>query len=80
MSLAALALVLAQVAMARVIHGADEGTAAHVWQILMAGQVPFVAFFAVKWLPSAPRQALMILSLQIVAVLAACAPVFYFKL
>jgi hypothetical protein len=80
MSLAALALVLGKVAMFGVVHKADEGAAAHIWQILMAGQVPFVAFFAIKWLPSAPKQALMILGLQIVAVLAACAPVFLFKL
>lgn len=80
MSLAALALVLGNVAMFGVVHEADEGAAAHIWQILMAGQVPFVAFFAIKWLPSAPKQALMILGLQIVAVLAACAPVFFFKL
>jgi hypothetical protein len=80
MSLAALALVLGNVAMFGVVHEADEGAAAHIWQILMAGQVPFVAFFATKWLPSAPKQALVILGLQIVAVLAACAPVFFFKL
>jgi hypothetical protein len=80
MSLAALALVLGNVAMFGVVHEADEGAAAHIWQILMAGQVPFVAFFAIKWLPNAPKQALMILGLQIVAVLAACAPVFFFKL
>ena len=80
MSLAALALVLGHVAMFGVVHEADEGAAAHIWQILMAGQVPFVTFFAIKWLPSAPRQALMILGLQVVAVLAACAPVFLFNL
>jgi hypothetical protein len=80
MSLAALALVLGNVAMFGVVHEADEGSAAHIWQMLMAGQVPFVAFFAIKWLPIAPKQALMILGLQIVAVLAACAPVFFFKL
>ena len=80
MSFAALATVLAHVAMFGVAREADEGTAAHIWQMLMAGQVPFVAFFAIKWLPIAPKQALMILGLQIVAVLAACAPVFFFKL
>ena len=80
MSLAALALVLGNVAMFGVVHEADEGSAAHIWQMLMAGQVPFVAFFVIRWLPSAPKQALMILGLQIVAVLAACAPVFFFKL
>jgi hypothetical protein len=58
---------------------ADEGTAAHLWQLLMAGQVPFVAFFAVKWLPLEPRRALLILALQIGAALAAMFPVWWFN-
>jgi hypothetical protein len=80
MSFAALATVLVYVAMFGVVREADEGTPAHIFQLLMVLQVPVVAFFAIKWLPSAPKQALMILGLQIVAVLTACAPVFLFKL
>jgi hypothetical protein len=63
-----------------VVREADEGTAAHIFQILMAGQVPIVAFFAIKWLPRFPRPALEVLALQACAGLAALAPVFYFKL
>ena len=33
-----------------VVHEADEGAAAHIWQILMAGQIPFVIYFMSKWL------------------------------
>ncbi len=55
---------------------ADEGTAAHLWQMLMAGQLPIIAFFAIKWLPQAPRAAARILGLQLAAGLAAAAPVF----
>jgi FtsH-binding integral membrane protein len=80
MSLAALAVVLGHVAMFGVVREADEGTAAHIWQILMAAQVPIVAFFAIKWLPQTPRQALMVLALQSVAALAALAPVFFLNL
>ncbi len=80
MSLTALATVLVHVAMFGVAREADEGAAAHIWQLLMAGQVPIVAYFAIKWLPRAPRQALPILALQILAALAALAPVFYLKL
>jgi hypothetical protein len=80
MSLAALALVLGDIAMFGVAHEADEGAAAHLWQLLMAGQVPVVAYFALKWLPRAPGQALRVLALQIAAALAACAPVYWFKL
>jgi len=75
MSLAALATVIVFL----VLHGpapqADEGAAAHTWQLLMAGQVPVVLFFAVKWVPQSPRQAVPVLALQGVAALAAIAPV-----
>jgi len=80
MSLVALALVLGHVALFGVVHEADEGTAAHLWQILMAVQVPIIAFFALKYVPQKPKQALMVLALQIVAMLTACAPVFFLKL
>lgn len=80
MSFAALATVLVHVAMFGVVREADEGAAAHIWQILMAAQIPIIAFFAIKWLPRTPRQALLVLALQGVAVLAALAPVFFLKL
>ena len=51
MSLAALATLLVHVALFGVARQADEGTAAHIWQILMAGQLPIMAFFVIKWLP-----------------------------
>lgn len=63
MSLAALALVLAHAAVYGLAHEADEGTAAHVWQILMAAQLPIVAYFLLKWLPKRPRESLQVLAL-----------------
>jgi hypothetical protein len=80
MSLVALALVSGHVALFGVVHEADEGTVAHIWQILMAVQVPSMAFFAIKYLPQKPKQALLVLALQIVAALIACSPVFFLKL
>src|SRR5256885_8256537 len=74
MSVAALALVLGHIAIFGAAREADEGTAAHLWQLLMAGQVPVIVYFALKWLPRAPGQALRVLALQAVAILAACAP------
>ena len=71
MSLAALGLVLGHVALFGVAREADEGTAAHLWQLLMAGQIPIIALFALRWLPRTPRQALFVLVLQLVAGLAA---------
>ena len=63
MSLAALALVLGHAAVFGVVHEAAEGTAAHVWQIPMAGQLPILAYFIVKWLPSRPGASLKVLGL-----------------
>ena len=80
MSLAALADVVVSIAIFGVAHETDEGTAAHIWQLLMAGQMPILAFFAVKWLPRAPRQTLYVLALQTSAALAAMAPVFLLHL
>ena len=79
MSLAALAVVLAYATMFGTARQADEGTAAHVWQLLMAGRVPVVAFFAIKWLPTEPRQAVQVLALQVGAALAALFPVWWFQ-
>jgi len=58
----------------------DEGSIAHIWQLLMAGQMPVLAFFAIKWLPRAPRQTLYVLALQAGAALSAMAPVFFLNL
>lgn len=76
MSLGALATVLTFLAFHGTAPQPDEGADAHICQLLMAGQVPVVLFFAVRWLPRSPRQALPILGLQIGAALAAMAPVF----
>lgn len=75
MSVAALGLVLVQIALAGTARQADEGTTAHLWQLLMAGQLPIVALFLLTWIPRAPRQALIVLGLQAVAALAAVTPV-----
>jgi hypothetical protein len=80
MSSAALATVLVHVAMFGAVREADEGTAAHIFQLLMIAQAPIMAFFAIKWLPRTPRQALQILALQTGAALAALAPVFFLNL
>lgn len=76
MSLAALAVVIGYIARFGTARQTDEGLAAHLWQLLMAAQLPIIAFFAIMYLPQKPKQAVLVLALQIVAVLAACAPVF----
>jgi DNA-binding CsgD family transcriptional regulator len=79
MSLGAFATVLVYVAIFGPAPQADEGTAAHIWQILMAGQIPIIAFFAFKWLPRTPKEALLVLALQGSAALMALAPVFLLR-
>ena len=79
MSLAALCVVLGHIAISGAARQADEGAAAHLWQLLIAGQIPIVAYFAITSLPKRPRQALIVLALQGVAVLAAAAPVFLLR-
>jgi hypothetical protein len=77
MSLAALALVLVHAAMFGVVHEADEGTVAHIFQILITLQIPVVIYFAVKYLPKQPRQSLKIFALQAGAWITAIAAVYW---
>ena len=74
MSLGALVLVAIQI----VIHGVgperDEGAVAHLWQLLMMGQVPVIAFFTFRWLRRAPWQTVTVLVAQAAAAAAAVVP------
>jgi hypothetical protein len=58
----------------------DTLPAARIFQLLLAGQLPIMAFFAMKWLPKMSRQALQILALQIGAALSAFALVFFLEM
>lgn len=53
----------------------EEGPAARLWQLLMALQLPAMAFFAVTWLPRDPKRARAMLALHALAVVAAATPV-----
>jgi hypothetical protein len=75
MSAAALLIVLVAVVARGPAPAADEGAAAHLFQLLMAGQAPVVAFFAIKWLPRDPPHALWILGVQLLAAALALLPV-----
>lgn len=79
MSLIALGIVIGYATMFGTARQADEGTAAHLWQLLMVGQAPVVGFFAIKWIPIQPRQALLVLAVQVGAALAALFPVWWFQ-
>jgi hypothetical protein len=76
MSLLAVSIILTHLIRYGPAPQADEGTAAHLWQLLIAAQILIIAFFAIRWLPQTPRQALAVLAIQAGAVLAALAPVY----
>lgn len=80
LSLAALLIVGVHVAVYGAAREADEGTAAHLWQLLMAVQIPVIGYFLCKWLPQSPRPALRILALQVAAAFVALAPVYFLHL
>jgi cytochrome bd-type quinol oxidase subunit 2 len=79
MSLIAVATILVHIFLFGTARQPDEGTAAHLWQLLMAAQVPIVAFFIIRWVPRAPRSAWPVLAAQVAAALAALAPVYFLK-
>jgi hypothetical protein len=75
MSVTALVAVLVQLLTQGPVPEADEGALAHIWQLLMAGQLPLVVWFAVRWLRPSPRQAWPVLATQVVAAASAMLPV-----
>ena len=79
MSLAGLALVIVHFAMFGNARQADEGADARIFQLLLVLQLPIVAFFAIKWLPRAPKAALTILALQAGAGIAAIGTVVFLE-
>ena len=79
MSCGALTTVLVFVALHGTAPQTDEGAAAHLWQLLMAGQLPIILYFIIRWALQSPRQAVPVLALQAGAALAALAPVFLLR-
>jgi|SRR3989344_4830807 len=63
-----------------IVREADEGTAAHLFQIWLVLEMLMIPFFAIKWLLKEPRQTLVILAIQIILVPITCFPVYYFQL
>ncbi|MEO6209370.1 MAG: hypothetical protein ABIQ10_04500 [Gemmatimonadaceae bacterium] len=76
MSALALAIVLGHVLIYGAARETDEGTAAHLFQLLMVAQLPIILVFAIRWLPVNRREALSTLAIQAGAALLALLPVF----
>jgi hypothetical protein len=79
MSLAAFLLIIAVLSTAGITHQRDEGAPARIFQLLIALQIPIIAFFALKWLPKSPRPSLLVLLLQIGAASAAVATIVWLE-
>jgi hypothetical protein len=67
MSLAALTMILVYVAVFGIVQHQDEGAPARIFQLIMAAQLPVMAYFAIKWLPKRTTPALVVLAAQTVA-------------
>ena len=68
LSVAALAAFVAILVIGHPAREPDEGTGAHLWQLLMAAQLPLAAFFGITWLPVAPRAAGTVFAVQALAI------------
>lgn len=78
MSLIAIGMVLIHAAMHGIVHETDEGTPAHIFQLLMVVQVPIIGFFALRWFQEAPAAAAQILIFQVGAMCSAVVAVLLF--
>ena len=65
MSLAAIGLIVLHVARFGITHDTDEGTSAHLFQLLMGLQPFVIGYFAFRCLPENPRQATGVLAMQL---------------
>jgi hypothetical protein len=77
MSGLALAIVILHIAIVGPARQPDEGAEAHLWQLLMAGQIPVIAYFVVSSLPQRPAAFAPVLGLQAIAALADLTVVFW---
>ena len=75
MSVAALAVVAGHAVVSGVAPETDEGAAAHAWQLLIAGQMPVIGWFLLRWLPKGRAAAATVLAAQVFALVVAVAPV-----
>jgi len=73
-----LTVLLALLAQGRLVRQPDEGTGAHLFQILMPVQFLAMLFFAFTWIPRRGRAALQVTALQ-AALTAAVFAIVYFR-
>jgi hypothetical protein len=79
MSAAAASLVVEFLLRVGRVRQADEGTEAHLFQLLMVAQVPVIAYFAVRYLRDHPRQSVVVMSMQFIAGIAAMSLLYFLE-
>lgn len=72
-----LLLGLRHLALYGLVSEADEGTEAHLFQLLMPIQLFAIAYFAFTWLPRARREAMAMLALHVAATIALLGAVYW---
>jgi len=75
MSAASCAVVTLVISGAGAVRDLDEGVAAHVWQLLVIGQVPLIAWSFFRRWPQSRQTACAVLAVHMVGLAVAAAPV-----
>jgi hypothetical protein len=76
-SVAFLVPMVVGLAQGTLVRQGDEGSAAHLFQLLMPLQLVVIAWFAASWLPKQPRSAAQVLLLQGAAFFAVLSVVYF---
>jgi hypothetical protein len=74
-----IALALRQIAIIGPGVAEDEGTEAHLFQLLMPVQALIILYFAYTWLPRSPRLVLGVLAVQLAAAAGVFALVYWLE-
>jgi len=80
MSLAAFGVVIVNIAIVGTGRQADEGAAAHIFQLLIVTELPLLAFFIARSLRNGVWAVVTISAIQAAALSLAFLPVWYFRL
>ena len=80
MSLGALGVVIVSIATGGAVRQADEGAAAHLFQLLIVAELPLLAFFIARRLRQNVWAVLTVSAIQAAALGLALFPVWYFGL
>jgi hypothetical protein len=75
MSVVALVVVAGHLVASGSAPEVDEGAAAHVWQLLIVGQLPVIAWFALRRMSAGRSVVAPVMAVQMAAMLLAAAPV-----